>query len=75
MRDPRKNPQAGDILSKFSSRHEVIRTVTDRIGLTVFYANNLGKTFACSLTGWSAWARDATVRTPAEAKAKSIVRA
>ena len=61
MRDPRVEPQPGDVIKKHSATREVVRTVTERKGNEVYYSNNSGKNFNCWITSWRTWAQDAKV--------------
>ena len=61
MRDPRRDPQAGDVLRKWSATRHVARTITDRQPEAVTYTNNSGKTFTTPLRKWVEWAQDARV--------------
>ena len=58
-RDPKIDPQPGDILACFG----MVRTVTKRMGGEVRYTRPAagGKTFkgACFVTTWKAWAKNA----------------
>lgn len=65
MRDPRIDPQPGDVIKKHSATREVVRTVIERRGREVYYGNNSGKRFNCWLFTWKAWAQDALVVTTA----------
>lgn len=62
-RDPRRDPQPGDILEKHAERRVVLRVAND----TVFYdgPEAVGFRFqSCWLTDWRAWAAEAAVVSP-----------
>lgn len=62
-RDPRRDPQPGDILDKGTERRVVLRVAND----TVFYDGPevVGFRFqSCWLADWRAWAAEAAVVSP-----------
>lgn len=61
MRDPKIDPQPGDVIRKQSAAREIVRTVIARRGFNVDYSNNGGRKFTCWITTWKAWAQDAKV--------------
>lgn len=67
MRNPRKDPQPGDLLVKGTVDKYVSRLVTKREGSDVHYfATGNGKGVrthhaSCWITTWMQWARDAQI--------------
>lgn len=62
MRDPRKNPQAGDIIRKGTATRVITRTVTRVKGGDIHYKVVEGGSEKCAwITTWQTWARDASV--------------
>ncbi len=61
-RNPRGDPQPGDVLTKTSVTRVLVREVKSRVFNTVIY-RTVGKEYACNLTTWRTWAQDAKVKT------------
>ncbi len=62
-RDPRVDPQAGDIIEKVSTHGGVTRrrTVTRRDGNDIYYTDQSGQAKKCWISSWLEWARMATL--------------
>lgn len=62
-RDPRLDPQPGDVIEKHSpSGGETrIRTVTKRVDNNIHYRDQTGKERVCWIASWLDWARMATL--------------
>lgn len=65
VRDPKIDPQPGDVLSKKApSGKELFRCVTGRKGHDIYYVagrTNAGKIKNCWISTWQGWANDARV--------------
>ena len=63
MRNPKLDPQPGDVLVKHSASRVLKRTVKARRGNDIDYGNSGGNHFTCWITTWQEWATDAKVET------------
>lgn len=77
VRDPKLDPQVGDVIRKVLGKGVRTRTVTRRDGNDIFYADNTGKANRCWISSWIEWARLCTLEgaeanTPAM-RAKKVV--
>lgn len=57
MRDPRRDPERGDVVYKGT----LSRKVEDIIGFEIRYTSQVGKRSSCWLTTWRNWCRGATL--------------
>ena len=62
MRDPKIDPQPGDVVAKETDQPDISeRTVKRRDGNSVFYTRNGGKLRSAVLASWQRWCWDAMV--------------
>lgn len=61
-RDPRLDPQAGDLIVKLGSAgRKLSRYVVKRENFDITYRDQSGKERTCWITSWNEWARMAEV--------------
>jgi len=64
IRNPRLDPQSGDIIQKGTGDRFIKRIVAGRVGEMIQYqSKECGMTKVCNLKAWRIWAADATIIT------------